>query len=282
MKTLAIVGVDGHASSDAAVDWAASWAAATASALRLTAVVETRWSGIPTPAMSDEYVAALEGALAEAKTRADGAATEVSLRYGEPVGELVEESRAGSVLVIGSSRTSVISGMVYGSVPLKLATETERPLVVVPAGWTPSAGPVVIGVDMATDHAALLFAASAASCFAVPLVLVHAWRTPELVIADLAQYATLTDSLKVTGADFLDEAEAVVVNAFPTITIASQLIEGDASLVLGRAAEAAQLVVVGSHRRHAFAGLLVGSVGHDLLMSMPCPVAIVPQQVSAS
>ncbi len=31
----------------------------------------------------------------------------------------------------------------------------------------------------------------------------------------------------------------------------------------------------------AFAGLLLGSVGHDLLMSMPCPVAIVPQGVSA-
>lgn len=39
-----------------------------------------------------------------------------------------------------------------------------------------------------------------------------------------------------------------------------------------------ELVVIGTHHSHALGEWMLGSVGHDLAMHLPCPVAIVPER----
>ena len=59
------------------------------------------------------------------------------------------------------------------------------------------------------------------------------------------------------------------------------LAEGPAAEVLLRAAERADLLVMGSRGRGGFAGLLLGSVSQQSARHAPCPVVIVPSQWQA-
>ncbi|MEE3703947.1 universal stress protein, partial [Pasteurella multocida] len=63
------------------------------------------------------------------------------------------------------------------------------------------------------------------------------------------------------------------------LAVDAVLEHGRPSVVLSQRADGARLAVVGTHGRRAIAGLLLGSVGHDLLMNMPSPVAVVPGPV---
>jgi nucleotide-binding universal stress UspA family protein len=65
---------------------------------------------------------------------------------------------------------------------------------------------------------------------------------------------------------------------FPALTIREDLYEGRPSNGLSALAASAELVVIGSHRRGAIAGLLVGSVGRDLLHHCATPLCVVPSR----
>ncbi|MES2170041.1 MAG: universal stress protein [Actinomycetota bacterium] len=271
-----VVGVDGSSASDAAVDWAIDWAARTGAALRLTAVVDASWAGLKSTGFSTAYTDILEVALTHAAERSSTAHPTTSLRFGGVVEELIVESHGADLLVIGTNKTSRLAGVIHGTTPLKLADAIYRPMVVVPPWWSQNDGPVIVGLDSATDHEALRFAAVAAEAFDVPLVLLHSWQTPPLLIADVLAYREVTDSMKQTGSELLDETESTLSALHPSLTIVKKLAAGEPAEVLVQSAEDARMVVLGSHQRHALNGLLLGSVGHDLLMNMPCPVAIVP------
>jgi nucleotide-binding universal stress UspA family protein len=61
----------------------------------------------------------------------------------------------------------------------------------------------------------------------------------------------------------------------PGVTIEREVVEGSPADVLLRAAADADLLVVGSHGRGGFAGLLLGSVSQQCAHHAPCPVVIV-------
>jgi nucleotide-binding universal stress UspA family protein len=85
-----------------------------------------------------------------------------------------------------------------------------------------------------------------------------------LLLPDLEQNAT-------------DELAKVVSEAGerPGVHLEQRAVEGRTIPVLLEQAEDASLLVLGSHGRGAFTGMLLGSVSEHCVSHAPCPVAIV-------
>ena len=135
---------------------------------------------------------------------------------------------------------------------------------------------IVVGVDgSAPADAALAFAREEARLRQATLVAVTAWHEPYVaptvapigpdpgLLADAAR-STLADALRGAGLDAAgDDVERVVERGGP-------------AEVLLRAAEGADLLVVGSRGRGGFTGLLLGSVSQQVVHHARCPVVVVP------
>lgn len=83
-------------------------------------------------------------------------------------------------------------------------------------------------------------------------------------------------------APFDEDARRVVDQALAqadttgVTTVRPVVRQGDASEVLLRLADGAELVVVGSRGLGGFKGLLLGSVGHHVTHRALCPVVVIP------
>lgn len=274
-----VVGVDGTPAGDTALAWANMYAERTGTTLRIVAVVDLGIAGVVSPEYTEAQSGAISAVLEHARSSSRVPGVSVTREFGRVVPELISQSRNASALVIGTDKTGVIAGVIHGTIPLKVASATTVPLVVVSATWAPSSGPIVLGVDDSTDAGATRFAADVALAFGAPLVLVHVWGVAPLVLADPEQLRRLTAELETTARLVLDTVAAQLATTHPTLTVTKVLVEGDPPLAVVKTARdtpGAQLVVVGTRRLGALGSLLLGSVGHDLLMNMPCPVAIVP------
>jgi len=274
-----IVAVDGGPASRAALDWALARATAVPLQLELTTVVELGWA--PVNAAGDDFQPAYERALAEATAyaghRYPGVKTTSIVRRGVPVDELVRASIDADLLVIGTNKTGVLVGAVHGTLPLRLAAHAACAVAVVPAGWTPGGTSVVVGVeDDITVDAPLAAGAAEADAQDLPVVLVHAWSIPATLGVDFGASVPF-DALVEAHTEILTRAVDTVRSSHPALTVTGQLMQGAAAPALVAAAGSAAVLVVGTHGRGAVAGLILGSVSHDVLLNMPCPVIVVPR-----
>lgn len=74
-------------------------------------------------------------------------------------------------------------------------------------------------------------------------------------------------------AESLDHVRA----AWPQLELHQRFKEGAAARILAEEAAGAALLVVGRHDRSTVGDTLLGSTSHDLLLSMTCAVAVVPE-----
>ncbi len=137
---------------------------------------------------------------------------------------------------------------------------------------------VVVGVD-GSEHgdAALQFAAEEAALRGASLRIVCAWQIPTGATMSVGLIPGLLQS-------FADEAEGIVQAAVaraktlqPSVCSEPRAVEGHPGSVLLDEAQSAILLVVGSRGRGEFAGMLLGSVSHQVLQHAPCPVVVVPK-----
>lgn len=137
---------------------------------------------------------------------------------------------------------------------------------------------VVVGVDGSKHgEAALEFAAHEAALRGAALRVVCAWEVAPGSMLSVGLVSGLMES-------FRDEAEAIVTKAIsrvgelqPSVDCEPRVVEGHAGSVLLDEGRDAILMVLGSRGRGEVAGLLLGSVSHQVLHHAPCPVTVVPE-----
>jgi len=86
------------------------------------------------------------------------------------------------------------------------------------------------------------------------------------------------DALRDANAEALATAAQRVRDNHPGLEVVEILETGPAAPVLVEAASQAELLVVGTHGRGSVGSLILGSVSHDVLLNLPCPVAVIPRR----
>ncbi|MCE5291962.1 MAG: universal stress protein [Nocardiaceae bacterium] len=278
-----IVAVDGSAASESAARWAAREAALHASPLRMVYVVDRSEyfipgfgnlsSGIEYEDPSREI---LESAAAIATESAAGIrAIDISTESlaGSVVPSLLTESATARIIVVGNRGHGTFSSALLGSVSSALARHAHCPVAIVHATKsTEDRGPIVVGVDgTANSEPAIAVAFEEASHRTAPLLAVHAWSDVSGSLSFRLDWSAVS-----TAEDLvLAESLAGWQEKFPDVTVQREVVKHQPAHELYKRSLNAQLVVVGSHGRGGFAGMLLGSTSQALLHSVECPILIV-------
>lgn len=279
-----LVGVDGSPSSIAAVDWAARDAALHNLPLTLAHVlappVVMTFPETPMPPGYTEWQRE-QGArhLREALKRTEGIAgaagpvrVNAETVVGSTVPMLVDMSAEADRLVVGSRGHGRLRRSLLGSVSSSVVRHAHCPVTVIHEGPSHAdTAPVVVGIDGSpVSEAATALAFEEASLRGVELVAVYAWH--DTGVADFPGIDSA--AMESDGELALAERLAGWRERYPDVTVrrvvacdrpADQLIEQS---------QGAQLVVVGSHGRGGFTGMLLGSVSLAVVQSAHCPVLV--------
>lgn len=143
-------------------------------------------------------------------------------------------------------------------------------MIVAPAG-----GRIVVGVDGSSENDdALRWANEEARRRGAALDVVHAWELPAL--GDPVGMAAADPVVFLHAAEHrLSSVVDLTLGDHPGVEVRQTVVNGEPVRTLLDRAAGADLLVVGSHGRGGFAGLLLGSVSRACLSHAPCPVAVI-------
>ncbi|HEY3976596.1 MAG TPA: universal stress protein [Streptosporangiaceae bacterium] len=145
----------------------------------------------------------------------------------------------------------------------------------------PGGGPayrIVVGVDGSPhSNAALRWSVEQAAARGGSVTAVFAWQLPFISIPG----AFSRPELQAAYRAFLIKTVSEAVPA-PPVPLAPVLAEGDPTEALVRAAQGADLLVLGIRGRSPAAGLLLGSVSQACAASASCPVVLVKRPDDAA
>jgi nucleotide-binding universal stress UspA family protein len=134
---------------------------------------------------------------------------------------------------------------------------------------------MVVGVDGSdASKEALAWAAGQAKLTGAHLRAITCWRVPNAFYGGGVPGAVERD-LQGDSQRALEAIVADVLGGDHPAQLSATAVEGHAAPVLIEAAKGAELLVVGSRGRGAFAGMLLGSVSDYCVSHSPCPVVVV-------
>jgi nucleotide-binding universal stress UspA family protein len=258
-----VVGVDGSASSEAALSWGVAAALRRSLPLR---VVHVESADADAGARGRALVDALLQRAAQAQVSAEGV-----VQAGDPVRVLSEQAGMAALVVVGAIGKSGPRHLRLGSVADHLIQQARCPVVVTPEAPSPAADHrVVVGLDgTGGSERALTFAFEEASLRELSLTIVIA--RPE---ADDGREDARTE-LSATDAEFDAYDLHVLRKAHPSVRVSGEIRAGNAVQVLLEHARDADLLVVGARAHEGLPGLDHASVSHAVLLHASCPVAVV-------
>ncbi|MFC5262818.1 universal stress protein [Kribbella qitaiheensis] len=280
-----VVGVDGSVSAQAALTWAAAEAWSRRCPLRI--IHTFSWPTICnaldlTWEKNNGLQSAAESVLAEAEAHArhvaPGLRVSGELFVAGAAPTLLSQGQRAALVVVGSRGLGGFRGLLVGSVSAAVAAHAPCPVIVVhphrdgTAFPTVPTGRVVVGVDGSeVSTAAVRFAFEEAARRRIGVTAVHAAtatrQRPSLTVpSDIVE--------QVEQQLFAESMESKRV-LLPGIDLEVKLVHSHPVQALIDESDGAELVVVGSHGRGGFTGMLLGSVSQAVLHHAACPVAVV-------
>jgi nucleotide-binding universal stress UspA family protein len=195
--------------------------------------------------------------------------------YSRVVPALLDSSKQARMVVVGSRGLGALGRLLLGSVTSALLHHAHCPVAVIHStddAATDSGAPVLLGIDGSpASEAAIALAFDEASRRGVELVALHAW-------SDVGVFPMLgmdwRDS-EVKGEEILAERLAGWREQYPDVHVKRLLFCDQPSRWILQESKDAQLVVIGSHGRGGFPGMLLGSVSSAVAQSATVPVIVV-------
>jgi nucleotide-binding universal stress UspA family protein len=281
-----LVGVDGSAESRAAVSWAVGEATMRHEPITLVHVIQpvtvswpiateqaavAKWQednarDVLIQARNDLTAAMDQSRLVEVRTE---------VLISNVVHALVDASKDARMIVVGSHGKGAIGRVALGSVSSGVVHHAHCPVAIVHADEASpidAGAPVLLGIDGSpASEAATAFAFKEAAGRAVPLVALHAW-------SDVGVFPILGMDWRTyqsQGEEVLGERLAGWQEQYPDVRVERRLVRDTPARWLVEESRHAQLVVLGSHGRGGFGGMLLGSVSSAVARSAKVPVIVV-------
>lgn len=282
-----VVGVDGSPESEAAIRWATAEAMLRDQPVTLAhaiAPVQVTW---PVAYLEASYLDSQEAAAHEIVESAQKIVHEVAgvakppeirtcVWHANAGTALVAASRNAQMTVVGSRGLGAVGRAVLGSVSGGLVHHGHGPIAVIRRTGTLSAdhaSPVLLGVDgSAASEEAIAMAFDEASRRGVDLVALHAWSDVVLYFPLLGVDWSRHES---EGQELLAQRLAGWQERYPDVRVHRRVVCDQPARWLVEESEKAQVVIVGSHGRGGFSGMLLGSVSAKLVQGTTTPVIVV-------
>lgn len=292
-----MVAVDGEPDHRAALDWAAARAVRDGARLELVHVIERGWGDDAKEPSRPLVLAAtslldaekqiaqhhahevlerrpvVAGATAVAPGRErDDIAVSTRFRYGHIGPELAALSRDADLLVIGTPPEADRGRAFAGSLAVRVATVADCPVAAIPHGFVDAGRGVVVGVDGEREtEPAVEFAAAEAEALGEPLTVACAGYLANPLLAGLVPEMSVGDLRDRIAGD----AAKLARERHAGVTVLTDVLDAAPARGLVAEADGARMLVVGTHDRHGLQRLMLGSVGHDLLLDVRTPVVVV-------
>ncbi|BAX92945.1 universal stress protein [Mycobacterium shigaense] len=281
-----LVCVDGSASSDAAVAWAAHEAVMRHLPITLMHAVAPVVVGWPVGQM---YVEMPEWQKESGEHVIDQARKTLTVHlagfqppeihtemvYSSVAPALIEASKDAWMIVAGSEGMGAVGRLLLGSVTSALIHHAHCPVAVIRCGDSAPPepdSPVVVGIDGSpASEAATALAFDEAARRGVELVALHAWSD----VGVFPMVGMDWQDSEARGREVLAERLAGWHEQYPDVPVRRVICCDKPSKWLLDESKDAQLVIVGSHGRGGFTGMLLGSVSSTVAQAATVPVIVV-------
>lgn len=275
-----LVGLDGSASSEAALEWAAHEASRRGVGLYLVHVFPWSLLGISSdPSRSIGWEGAQQ-LVADARRAAEKIAPGLHVRTkvvtDSPAAALVQRSADAGLVVLGARGRGGFRELLAGSVALQVAGHAACPVVLVRAGWRPPVADREIVVGVGADAGAVLAEAFAeAELRGIRLRAIRAWR-PVMGTGPtgMTPMGETPAELERYEEKVLRRALAPMRQAHPDVRVVESVVCDSARHALAGASAAAELLVIGARDHFGLHALALGTTAHAVVHHAVCPVLV--------